>query len=47
MAGGSTPLRKTGVDVVTFGCRLNASESEAMRARAAIDGVSNAVVFNT
>ncbi len=35
------------VDVVTFGCRLNAVESEALRERAAADGVSNAVVFNT
>jgi len=33
--------------VVTFGCRLNAYESEAIRARAAEDGLSNAVVFNT
>jgi threonylcarbamoyladenosine tRNA methylthiotransferase MtaB len=36
-----------GVDIVTFGCRLNAYESEAIRARAAEDGLSNAVVFNT
>jgi threonylcarbamoyladenosine tRNA methylthiotransferase MtaB len=36
-----------GVDVVTFGCRLNAYESEAIRARAAEDGLSDAVVFNT
>jgi threonylcarbamoyladenosine tRNA methylthiotransferase MtaB len=36
-----------GVDVVTFGCRLNAYESEAIRARAAEDGLANAVVFNT
>ena len=35
------------VDVVTFGCRLNAYESEAIRARAALDGLENAVVFNT
>ena len=47
MADGSTPLRKTGVDVVTFGCRLNAYESEAMRAQALIDGATDAVVFNT
>jgi threonylcarbamoyladenosine tRNA methylthiotransferase MtaB len=32
---------------VTFGCRLNAYESEAIRARAAEDGLENAVVFNT
>src|SRR3990167_7880001 len=35
------------VQVVTFGCRLNAYESEALRARARADGVENAVVFNT
>jgi len=36
-----------GVDIVTFGCRLNAYESEVIRARAAEDGLENAVVFNT
>jgi threonylcarbamoyladenosine tRNA methylthiotransferase MtaB len=36
-----------GVDIVTFGCRLNAYESEVIRARAAEDGLANAVVFNT
>jgi threonylcarbamoyladenosine tRNA methylthiotransferase MtaB len=41
------PSLEEGVEVVTFGCRLNAYESEAIRARAAADGVSNAVVFNT
>ncbi len=35
------------VEVVTFGCRLNAVESEALRERAAADGVTDAVVFNT
>ncbi|WP_367255011.1 tRNA (N(6)-L-threonylcarbamoyladenosine(37)-C(2))-methylthiotransferase MtaB [uncultured Phenylobacterium sp.] len=35
------------VDIVTFGCRLNAYESEVIRARAAQDGLSDAVVFNT
>jgi threonylcarbamoyladenosine tRNA methylthiotransferase MtaB len=35
------------LDVVTFGCRLNAVESEALRERAAADGVTDAVVFNT
>jgi threonylcarbamoyladenosine tRNA methylthiotransferase MtaB len=38
---------KAGVEVVTFGCRLNAYESEAIRARAAEDGLHDAVVFNT
>jgi len=35
------------VDIVTFGCRLNAYESEVIRARAAEDGLSDAIVFNT
>jgi len=36
-----------GVDIVTFGCRLNSYESEVIRARAAEDGLSNAIIFNT
>ena len=50
MADGSTIDRDAdaaSVEVVTFGCRLNAYESEAIRARAAEDGLENAVVFNT
>jgi threonylcarbamoyladenosine tRNA methylthiotransferase MtaB len=35
------------VEIVTFGCRLNAYESEVIRARAAEDRLENAVVFNT
>ena len=35
------------VNVVTFGCRLNALESQAIRERAAADGVTDTVVFNT
>ncbi|WP_304191832.1 tRNA (N(6)-L-threonylcarbamoyladenosine(37)-C(2))-methylthiotransferase MtaB [Phenylobacterium aquaticum] len=35
------------VRVVTFGCRLNAYESEVIRARAAEDGLKDAIVFNT
>jgi threonylcarbamoyladenosine tRNA methylthiotransferase MtaB len=35
------------VEIVTFGCRLNAYESEAIRARAAEAGLSNAVIVNT
>ena len=45
-----TPAEKASdadVDVVTFGCRLNAYESEAIRARAEEDGLKDAVVFNT
>ena len=37
----------TDVEVVTFGCRLNAYESEQMKARAAEDGLADAVIFNT
>jgi len=40
-------VSKSDVEIVTFGCRLNAYESEAIRARAAEDGLSDAVVFNT
>ncbi len=35
------------IDVVTFGCRLNAYESEAVKARAAEAGLDDAIVFNT
>jgi threonylcarbamoyladenosine tRNA methylthiotransferase MtaB len=35
------------VDIVTFGCRLNAYESEIIRKQAAADGLTDAVVFNT
>jgi threonylcarbamoyladenosine tRNA methylthiotransferase MtaB len=35
------------IEVVTFGCRLNGYESEKLRAQAAADGVTDAVVFNT
>ncbi len=36
-----------GVEIVTFGCRLNAYESEVIRARTVEDGLSDAIVFNT
>ncbi|MBV9995967.1 MAG: tRNA (N(6)-L-threonylcarbamoyladenosine(37)-C(2))-methylthiotransferase MtaB [Caulobacteraceae bacterium] len=42
-----TAADRPGVQVITFGCRLNAYESERLRAQAAADAVSNAVVFNT
>jgi threonylcarbamoyladenosine tRNA methylthiotransferase MtaB len=35
------------ISVVTFGCRLNAYESEQVRAQAVADGVTDTVVFNT
>jgi len=34
-------------DIVTFGCRLNAYESEVMRGHAEAAGLDNAIVFNT
>jgi threonylcarbamoyladenosine tRNA methylthiotransferase MtaB len=40
-------LRGGEVDVVTFGCRLNAYESDQISAQAAADGIADAVVFNT
>src|SRR5437588_381128 len=36
-----------GVEIITFGCRLNAAESEAMRRAAAGAGLGNAVIVNT
>jgi threonylcarbamoyladenosine tRNA methylthiotransferase MtaB len=36
-----------GVRIFTFGCRLNAAESDQIRAQALADGVANATVFNT
>jgi threonylcarbamoyladenosine tRNA methylthiotransferase MtaB len=35
------------VDIVTFGCRLNAYESEVMRDHARAAGLDDAVIFNT
>src|SRR5882762_7607443 len=37
----------SGVEIVTFGCRLNAYESEAIRTRAAEAGLTDAVIVNT
>ena len=34
-------------EILTFGCRLNAYESEAIRARAVEAGLQDAVIFNT
>ena len=42
----NAPFLKT-TDVITFGCRLNAYESEAIRARAAEAGLEGAVIVNT
>lgn len=40
-------LEASGVEVVTFGCRLNTYESEVMRAEAKKAGLNNAILFNT
>ena len=37
----------SGPEIVTFGCRLNAYESEVMRDHAQAGGLDNAIVFNT
>ena len=47
LALASTLNENQNVEVVTFGCRLNAYESEVIRKRAAEDGLSDAVIFNT
>ncbi len=47
MSAVSPDLRDNGVDIVTFGCRLNAYESEVIRKRAAEDGLTDAIIFNT
>ena len=39
--------RANGVEMVTFGCRLNAHESDQAKARAEADGLTDAVIFNT
>ena len=43
----NAPVKPADLEVVTFGCRLNAYESEQVKARAAEDGLENAVIFNT
>ena len=42
-----TEAREPGVDVVTFGCRLNAVESEIIRSHANRAGLRDAIVLNT
>lgn len=37
----------TGLDIITFGCRLNAYESEVIRAHAREAGLTDAVIVNT
>jgi threonylcarbamoyladenosine tRNA methylthiotransferase MtaB len=37
----------SGIDVITFGCRLNTYESEVMKAEAAKAGLNHAILVNT
>ena len=46
-AQASAPEANGDVEIVTFGCRLNSYESEVIRKRAAEDGLTDAIVFNT
>jgi threonylcarbamoyladenosine tRNA methylthiotransferase MtaB len=46
MADGA-PSSKTGVDILTLGCRLNSYESEVMRGHAEAAGLQDAVIVNT
>jgi len=43
----SGPRPISDVDIITFGCRLNAYESEVMREHAEATGLSDAVIVNT
>jgi len=35
------------IEIITFGCRLNAYESEVMRAKATAAGAGDAIILNT
>ena len=41
------PDQESGLDILTFGCRLNAWESEVMRKHAREQGLTNAILVNT
>ena len=43
MSGQGAPA----VDILTFGCRLNAYESEVMRGHAQAAGLTDAIIVNT
>ena len=47
MTGPRPAPRGDDVEIVTFGCRLNAFESEVMRGAAAAAGLADAVIVNT
>ena len=41
------PVTDEGLDILTFGCRLNAWESEVMRKHAREQGLTNTILVNT
>lgn len=41
------PVAASGVEIVSFGCRLNVYESELIRKAAHEDGLEDAIIFNT
>jgi threonylcarbamoyladenosine tRNA methylthiotransferase MtaB len=45
--GADTAPREDGVEIVTFGCRLNSWESEVMRDHARAAGMTDTVIVNT
>ncbi len=47
MGEGREGVPTTGTEVVTFGCRLNALESEVLRRNATAAGLTDAVIVNT
>lgn len=47
MSAPADTIKQTDVEIVTFGCRLNAWESEVMRDHARAGGLSEAVIVNT
>src|SRR5690606_3870127 len=44
---GRTESRRMSIQTITFGCRLNAYETEVMKAEAAKAGLENAILINT
>src|SRR5438105_14816947 len=46
-AGEAVSGASAGVEIITFGCRLNAFESEVIRRAAAAAGLADAVIVNT
>ncbi len=47
MPNPESTVRNDSIEIVTFGCRLNAFESEVIRDATAVSGLTDAVVINT